>query len=326
MATMKDVALKAGVTLTTVSRVLNNRGYIGKETREKVMKAMKALNYTPDPIARAMVQKHTQVFGIIVPALMHPYFSSCVNYCEKYASILGYKIMVCNSQHDNNKEKEYIEMLKAHRVAGIIICTNNPNLDKTIGEFPVISIERSISSIIPSVLCDNYQGGKLATRELIENGCKNLVIISGNHPTEIPSSVRIQGFIDEATDCGVAYSVHNTAEQQFFSRNYSDLIRDIMGRNPEVDGIFATSDVIGAQVIQVCHEMKKNIPSDVKIVGFDDVEISKLTYPELTTIQQPIEAMCEFAIDILYKRVKDEPVPIQTIMPVKLIKRATTKE
>ena len=159
MATIKDVALHAGVTVTTVSRVLNNRGYISEKTRQKVYESMRALNYQPNELARALYKKQSKVVGVVVPSLLHPYFSACVHYLEKYAARQGYKIMVCNSKRERKSEIEYIEMLKSNKVAGIVLCTRTGELADILDDsLPVVTLERSISDKIPAIMCDNYQG------------------------------------------------------------------------------------------------------------------------------------------------------------------------
>ena len=112
MPTIKDVAERAGVTVTTVSRVLNNRGYISEQTRQKVKAAMEELNYQPNEIARSLTRKRSMMLGMIIPTIAHPFFSEMANAIENYASSIGYKLLICNSRMEQTKEKEYIDMLK----------------------------------------------------------------------------------------------------------------------------------------------------------------------------------------------------------------------
>ncbi|MEA5105936.1 MAG: LacI family DNA-binding transcriptional regulator [Sphaerochaeta associata] len=324
MATIKDVAEKAGITVTTVSRVLNNRGYISAKTREKVYRVMQELDYQPNEIARALAHKQTKFIGAIVPAIMHPFFSACLNYIEKYASLYGFKLLVCNSERNSEKEIDYIEMLKSNKVSGIILCTRSGNAVKRLEKFPVITIERSISDTIPAVMCDNYHGGQAATELLIAKGCKNPVIISGNPRVQLPADDRARAFHDVCCDKGITPKIFTTNEHQFNKRDYRAEITKIFDENPSIDGVFASSDVIAAQVLQVCNKRMIRVPEQMKIIGFDDVEIASLTTPPLSTIHQPIEDMCKYAVEMIIRRIKGETIPIKTVLPISLIERETT--
>ncbi len=325
MPTLKDVAERAGVTVTTVSRILNNRGYIAEATRKKVKRAMQELDYHPNEVARSLSKKKTRVFGIIVPSLVHPFFCEVVNFLEYYASRAGYKIMLCNSGHKKEKEHEYIDMLKSNKVSGIILSSRTENIDKLLSDnLPVITFERIISSRISSVSCDNYQGGELAVRHLLEVGCKNLIHISGMHNILMPADARRDAFISVCEENQIPYQVFCAVEEQFQSLQYEDYLEKIILENPQADGIFASSDVIAAEVISVCSKNNIRIPEDMKLVGFDDVILSTLVTPKLTTIHQPIEQMCACAIDTLIHQIDDGFLPSKTVLPVKLVKRQST--
>ena len=129
MATLKDVAKETGLTVTTVSRVLNNRGYISEDTRQKVYDAMKKLNYHPNEVARSLSKKTSNTIGVIVPHIRHPYFSEMISHLEDAANDRGYKIILCNSQDKDAKTREYLEMCTSNRVAGIVLCSGLVSVD-----------------------------------------------------------------------------------------------------------------------------------------------------------------------------------------------------
>lgn len=187
MATLKDVAAKAGVTVTTVSRMLNNRGYISQQTREKVLAAMKELDYHPNELARSLTKRHTNIIGIIVPSVAHPFFSQAVNELEMAASASGYKTLLCNSFHQAYKEMEYLDMLRAHKVAGVVLCSRTQDIGGHLESgLPIVTFERSDAGNVSSVSCDNFQGGVLATEHLIARGCRCLLHFSGSHGVQMP--------------------------------------------------------------------------------------------------------------------------------------------
>ncbi len=325
MATLKDVAAKSGITVTTVSRVLNNRGYISDETRKKVYAAMKELNYQPNEIARSLSKQKSTTIGIIVPHIDHPYFASLIRYLEIEAAKNGYKIILCNSQGKFEKEIDYLEMFQSYRVAGIILCSSSVDIGKFVSlHIPVVSIERPVDVGTTSVECDNYQGGVLAAKHLIEHGCKYLIHFSGIENEKMPADDRCRGFLDVCEKENVLHKEVECKADNYVSMEYHSLIERVLKDNPLVDGIFASSDLIAAQVIQVARKMKISIPEELKIVGFDDVNIASLTSPTITTIHQPIKEMAHEAIQCLIKCTGHSVVPSKIQLPVSLVKRETT--
>ena len=180
MATLKDVAKASGLTVGTVSRVLNNRGYISDKTREKVYQVMKELNYQPNEMARSLSKQKNNTIGIILPQIEHPYFAKVLGRLEKEASKRGYRTTVFVSKSKKEREEECIEMCKSARVSGVVLCSGCFGTEKFTGlDFPLITLERSIDQATSGIECDNYQGGVLATELLIEKGCKKLMYIGG---------------------------------------------------------------------------------------------------------------------------------------------------
>lgn len=326
MHTLKDVAVKAGVSVTTVSRILNNRGYIDDKTRKKVFGAMTELDYHANELARSLSKKRANIIGVIVPSLLHPYFCEVAYYLEQYASLAGYTVMICNANHQKNKEHEYINMLKSNKVSGIVLSSRTENVEKILPEnLPVLTFERVISNRISSVSCDNYSGGEMAARHLLEVGCKNLLHFSGVQNIKMAADARRDSFEEVCKENQVPYNVYNTEEIQFQTLNYEAYLEQTILANPETDGIFAGSDVIAAEIISVCKKNSIRIPEDMKLIGFDDIRLASLTTPKITTIHQPIEEMCACSIDTLFHQIHDGYLPSQVILPVSLVIRESTK-
>lgn len=325
MATLKDVAEKAGVTVTTVSRVINNRGYISEQTRKKIYDVMKELNYQPNELARSLSKQRTNTIGIIVPHIVHPYFAKLISYLETAAANRKYKILLCNTKEQTEKELEYIEMCMSNRVSGIVLCSRNIDINKmkNLG-IPVITIERNLEAGTVGIECDNYLGGKLATEHLIECGCKSLLHFSGIIDEDMPADARAEAFIDVCNKNGVRHYEKQSNINIYNNMDYHEFIKKTLLEVPAVDGIFASSDLIAAQVIQVCAALNIKIPEQLKLVGFDDVDIAQLTTPMITTIHQPIKEMSDWAIEFIEKSLKNEAVPEQIKLPVTLVKRQTT--
>lgn len=325
MATIVDVARLAGVTPTTVSRVINNRGYISEKTKKRVHEVMDELGYQPNEIARSLTKQKSNTIGVIVPHISHPYFAKLISNLENEAAKKDYKIILCNSKEKAEKEKQYLDMCKSNRVAGIIICSGNVESNKinTVG-IPVVLLEKNFEEGKLGIQCDNYQGGKLATEHLIECGCKKILHLSGVIDEEMPADNREKAFIDVCSKNEIEYFIKKYDIDTYNQMNYYDYIKAALNEIEGVDGIFASSDLIAAQVIQVCNEIKIRIPEDIKLVGFDDVDISQLTTPRITTVHQPIKEMARLSIELIDAKYNNIEVNEKTILSIKLIIREST--
>lgn len=323
MITIKDVAKVAGVSVTTVSRVLNNRGYISDITRKNVYAAMEELDYRPNELARSLFRKKSNILGLIVPNVAHPFFAELTGFIEYYAYIAGYKILICNSYQDTDKEKEYVEMLKSHRVDGIIIGSHTLNTSAYLTpNLPIVAIDRNFANNIPFVTSDNYSGGQLATKLLIDKGCKKIAHICGTLEINTPANKRYKAFLDIINKSNVDYIIKEAKLD--IHVNYEKIIYNLFQAHPDIDGVFASSDMIAASTMYVANQLGKNVPTDLKVVGYDDINIAPLLTPPLTTVKQPIEEMGKLAIKLLIDIIEEKEVVIENILPISLIERKTT--
>lgn len=325
MANIKDVAERSGVTVTTVSRVLNNRGYISEKTRQKVYKAMEELNYQPNEIARALLKRKSNLIGLIIPNVSHPFFAELTNYIEYYAYKNGYKILLCNAYQDSKKEKDYIDMLKRHQVDGIIMGSHTLEFSEYLNlGLPIVAIDRFLSDNVPYISSDNYNGGELATKLLIEKGCRKIAHISGSLSLSTPANKRYTAFVDIAGKNNISYVIIETKLNRFDKEEYERQIYKLFEDHPDIDGIFASSDLIAACIVEVSNALGKTIPDDLKVVGYDDTNIASLIVPALTTIRQPIEKIGELAVEAIINQLNGEEVTKENILPIELIERKTT--
>ncbi|SFK82018.1 transcriptional regulator, LacI family [Lachnospiraceae bacterium KH1T2] len=324
MATLKDVARETGLTVTTVSRILNNRGYISEESRKKVHEAMKKLDYHPNEVARALSKRSSNIIGVIVPHINKPYFAEMISNLENEAKKKKYNIMLFNSKSDDDNELKYIDMCKSNRVAGVIMMSGSFQLDEFKDlNIPLITIERNLECGTASVECDNFHGGEIAARHLIECGATKLLHISGVSETEMPADERAAGFRKVCEETDTWHREIATTDKQYDSGEYHEFLTEVLTEYPDVDGVFASSDIIAAQVIQIANTMGRKIPDDLKIVGFDDTYIASLTCPTITSIKQPIKEMARTAISFLLDAAAGKVVPTRMILPVKLNERET---
>jgi LacI family sucrose operon transcriptional repressor len=323
---ISDVAEKAGVSKTTVSRVLNNRGYISQETKDAVYGAMKELNYFPNDVARSLFNKKTNLIGLILPTVNNPFFSELAFYIESICSEKGYKVLLCNSLHSKDNEERYLDMLLRNQVDGIIVCSHNRGLNHyNHGKMAVVAIDHYLSPAIPVVGSDNYNGGKLATELLLEKGCQHIVHINGPIELETPANLRRKAYEDVIRESGrepIVYENH----QSFDQKAYSNLFDQIFAEQPEVDGVFASDDLIAATFIQYVKKKGLHIPEDIKVVGYDGSETVQAFLPELTTIQQPIKEIAYECVRILSEQIDGaaDHEAEEVSLPVSLLERETT--
>lgn len=328
MATLKDVAKEAGLAVTTVSRIINNRGYISDASRKKVEDAMKKLNYQPNELARSLQKKATNTIGLIVPFIAHPYFSKVIYYVERAAEKYGYKLMLRNSRGQEERVRESLEMFVSNRLAGVIICTADlsEEIFRTY-EIPIIGYERYLQYGEASVECDNYEGGMLAARHLIDQGCKKIVHLGDTDPNVImPAHDRGIGFEKECLKSGISYKMALYNVVGLKEEEHDKMLARLVEENLDADGIFCTNDVLAAKTIRILEKHGKRVPEDVKIVGFDDVFISELTSPSLTTIHQPVKEMAELCVSLINDIDHNKIVPKRTLLPVELIVRESTSQ
>ena len=326
MATLKDVAELSGVTVTTISRMLNNRANVSDKTRAKITVAMEQLDYHPNEIAQSLIKKKSNFIGLIVPSAKNIFFGTVIEQIERYVCQKGYKLLLCVSDLDVKKEIEYFNMLKSNKVAGVILASHTQNLlEHVTVNMPLITIDRTISPEIPSACSDNYSGGRLAAQHLLEKGCKHLAYISGSADMDMDANKRFVGFCDVCSEQGIAQPiVANANERDFIAMQYQPLIHQLFQSNPRLDGIFCSNDIIAAQVLQYCSQQNIAVPQRVKVIGYDDTYFASLTTPQLTTIRQPVDAICRYAVESILAACNGDSIPSSRMFAVELVQRQTT--
>lgn len=285
---LEDVAKMAGVSKTTASRVLNNRGYLSDKTIAKVHEAMEKLHYRPNAVARQLFKQKTNLVALVFPTVNDPFFAELEAKLEKRFDHFNYQVLMGNSQNNPQKERHYLRLLLNHQVDGLIVGSHNLNIPEYREiDRPVVSIERIINKQIPVISSDNYQGGMLAAQRLIDDGCQH--IIHTNYPTNIasPNLLRRRAYEDlmhahnrQPITYDVSFDVSDQEKKKIFRKMFRE--------HPEVDGIFADNDTNASLIIKVGKEFNRHVPDDLKVVGFDGAEITQKLSPELTTIRHKV--------------------------------------
>ena len=312
---LEDVAAAAGVSKTTVSRVLNHRGYLSEKTIAKVQKAMQELDYRPNIIARQLYKQRTDLVGMIFPTVDNPFFSQLEAEMERQLYRNGYKVLIGNSQNDPAKEENYLQQLLTHQVDGLIVGTQNRGL---IGyqhaNLPIVAIDQVVGKNIPVVSSDNYQGGLLATQRLLDDGCRHIIHTNGPLGLDTPTQKRREAYEHLMTKNNLPAITYHL-DFNISTIDKERVFRLIFEEHPEVDGIFAANDTDASTIINLASEYGKRIPEDLKIVGYDGSNVTRLLLPGLTTIQQPIDEMADLAVQLLQARINGQNVK-SVVLPV----------
>ena len=314
VAKLTDVAKLAGVSPTTVSRVITNKGYLSEKTIQKVRAAMRELGYKPNNLARSLQGKSAQLVGLIFPNISNIFYAELIEHLEIELFKRGYKTIICNSESDPKKEREYLEMLEANQVDGIISSSHNLGIDDYEKvEAPIVAFDRNLAPNVPIVASDNFEGGILAAKTLQKNGCQKIIMISGNDNSDSPTGLRQLGF---------SYHLKKQAEIIRIPRDLSTIRREMQLKSAltkyQPDGVFASDDLTAMVLIKVAEQLGLSIPQDLKIIGYDGTQFIQDYYPRLTTIKQPIKEIAELCVEVLLKKMAKEKTAKDYVLPITL--------
>lgn len=322
MGTMKDVAALAKVGVGTVSRVLNNSGAVKESTRRKVEAAMKELNYIPNAYARGLKMNKTHTIALIIPTIWHPFFSEFAYYVERNLSEHKYKMLLCNSDVSNDKELEYIQMVQENKVDGIIGITYS-DLDSFVSShLPFVTIDRHFKEETVCVTSDNFHAGELAAEKLVEKGCKKLGYVGTHSRFPSETTKRRDGFEAQTELMGVPYAIYDGEDPVV---EFKQAIRTFFEENPDVDGIFAHTDFIALDILEILEEMNRKVPEEVQIIGCDGIKMEAGRKQIVSTIRQPVDLMAKAAVEKIIQVIDGEPVKTKITLPVHYVEGPTTK-
>ena len=321
--TMKDVAREAGVALGTVSKVINGIP-VGESYRIRVEEAIVKLNYRINSYAKGLKSNKTFIIAVMVPNLITPFFAKLVNCINKSLAQRGYRMLLCATDYDPEQEQAYVIMAEQQKVDGIICLSYNPNLQVS-ENVPLISIDRYFGAQIPCVACDNYSGGALAARMLVENGCKNLAFLrTGSKLTNEPNK-RKDGFINACENMDVPYTLKIVDDGTPFEAFEEFLREHLVSGKLEFDGIFCVTDTLAHQIINSLRSMGQRVPEDVQVIGFDGIRHFGDHEYTCSTIVQPLEEIAEVCVSMVLE--KDEgKAPSLVCLPVTYAYGGTTKK
>lgn len=310
-AKIKDVARQAGVSVTTVSRVLNGEKYVKDDLKNKVKQAIEELGYSPSHIARSLVRKKTNLIGVIVPDLTSSFYSTILSSIEETASRNGYNLLVCNIIEDIDKEYKYLNVFNEMRVDGIIIM--HEKLNDEIRQFiNKVNIPLIFSSVKPveqnfmSVIIDDYAAAYDAAKYLIELGHERIAFIGGDMRDVTSGQSRYAGFRAALEDNQIAVEVNYFRFGDYKTNSGYELTKELLACNPLPTAIFAVSDDMAVGAMNCIHDHQLKVPEHISVIGFDGSQITDLVRPRLTSMEQPIQEMGKATVHSLIQLISDK--------------------
>ena len=319
--TIKDVAKHAGVGIGTVSRVVNNEKAVGEQTRQKVLEAMKALNYSPNNMASQLRRKETRIIALLVPIINHPFFAKLAYYIEDEADRFGYSVILVSSQQRVDKEKEIISRIKHKKVDGAVFVTHYIHDEEDLKGCPIISIDRVLGKDIPYVTSDNYKATKKAIKYMIERGAKMVGFIGSKPLVDSEVMERERAYREVMEEYNMPIRMVNEVIQH---GEEPAVVADFMEKYADVDGVF----VSGYTLSQVFHdkaiELGRKIPDDLQITSYDGI-FRQWSSSNMTSVEQPLEELARQVVRLLIKKIHGEETCIRTVLETKFVLGTTTK-
>ena len=325
MVTIKEVAKEAGVSVGTVSNVINNI-QVKPSTKAKVDEAIKKLNYEPNIYARGFKMNRTNTVAVILPTIWNPFFSELAYNIEKNLRKAGMKMIIFNSNKDNKAEVEYISMAKQNKMDGIIAITYS-DIDEYVSErIPFVSIDRYFSKDITYVCSNNFEGGRLAAEKLVEFGCERIAYIGRGSKINNATRKRKDGFISYCKEKSIDYDI---CELLGSDEEFNELLDEFIAKNFKKDikiqGVFAVTDEQAVDFINKLKEYNIEVPKDVQVVGFDGSKSSAKDIIKISTIRQPVELIAEESVKALVNIIENNKVEKEIILPVTFVEGYTTR-
>lgn len=317
MATIKDVAHLAKVSVATVSRVINNAENVSDNTRETVKKAMEKLNYYPDANARALSQQNSNTIGIVVADVSDPFFGAMVTTVEKVASQTGHFLLIGNGYHNEQQEYNAITHLIEHRCSSLVVHAKmlpDSRLIKLMEQMPgMVLINRLLKGFEKRCIAlDDRYGSYLAVKHLIQNGHSKIGYLCSNHEIS-DSSDRLQGYKDALNENSIDVNDNFIAFSSPNEEGGEQAMMSLLERNREITAIACYNDSMAAGAMSVLYDNDIKIPTEISIIGFDDLLIARYLHPKLTTIRYPLHTMAKQAAELALRLAKGEEPPSNLI-------------
>ena len=329
MASMKDVAAIAGVSVSTVSRVINNAIPVGARTRELVEQAIGEVNYRPNLLASGLRSRSGNLIGLAVPEIGHQSFDTFIKYIEEYARANKYGLILGDIQNDADGEADFIDQLIRRNVDGIIFIRVSDEsralemLNTT--TIPYVVLDRGASTATaPTVVMDNHQAGRLAAQHLIALGHRDVACVTGPLNVSLCRD-RLDGFTQTLSAAGLRLLRDDIHESDFRFESGVTLVPGLLERVPPVTALWAQNDLMAIGIMAGLKDHGLSVPRDFSVIGVDDIVSCRMLRPQLTTVRQPFREMSRAAVELLLREsALGERISEKIEIPTELVVRQST--
>jgi LacI family transcriptional regulator len=320
--TMADIARSAGVSLMTVSRVINHKDGVSRETRQRIEQIISELDYRPSSIARSLATRRTGTLGLVVPDISNPFFSGVARGVDEVATAHGFSVLLCNTEEEYTREVDMLQLLEEKRVDGVVLCSSRldakvliPNLAR---HSAVVLVNRVIDNLpkeisIGAVYVNCERGGGLATAHLIERGHHKIGILSGP-PASFSGQQRMRGYRAALDNAGIPFRLKYTLSCIPSVEGGCQAAHRLLSAHPELTALVCYNDLVAVGALQACSELGLKVPDQVAVVGFDDIFLAALVTPALTTCQISTTKLGATAAKVLLERIQGCQQPCQNIV------------
>lgn len=330
--TIKDVAKQADVSISTVSRVINNSKPVTDEVKQRVLEVIKQTGYIPNPLARSLVTRKSQLIGVIVPEVSDYLVNEMLNGIEEVAKMYDYEILLANTYSDKEQELKTINLLRAKQVEGIVMISND--LQKEHVEYlencsiPTTYISKNAKNFdVFTVSINNEDATYDMTNFLASLNHKKIAFLLNNEEEGVLEKERVNGYKKALKENNIEFDESLVLYSgSYYEDGYETLEKMINDKNIP-DAVFATNDEVAIGAINAAFDLGLNVPNDISIVGFDDVKISRMYRPKLTTVRQPLYDIGAVAIRMVIKLINGDRLDEKQVeLPHRIIERESTKK
>lgn len=330
--TIIDVAKRANVSTATVSRILNNQKGYSEKTKQKVLRVIEELGYEPNAIARGLINKKTESIGVLFPSLSSLLTSELLNGIESVANANESSIIVCHTEFSGVRTMKYLQMLNEKRIDGLIFTSEilKEEYYAYIQKMNVPAILLSTKSAefsLPHVKVDDHDASYAATQYLIQKGHRKIGMLSGSNTDPIAGRPRVEGFKRALQQSNLPFDEKVIVDCRGFSFHEGKMnLLSLLKQIPDITAIFAASDELAIGAISEAYRLNMNIPNDISIIGYDNLKISEMTVPPLTTVAQPLFDMGATAAKQLFKMIDSSEEVYSITMPHQIIERKSVRD
>ncbi|MET3287892.1 catabolite control protein A [Brevibacillus fluminis] len=329
--TIYDVAREAGVSMATVSRVVNGNPNVKPTTRKKVLAAIERLGYRPNAVARGLASKKTTTVGVIIPDISSLFFSELARGIEDIATMYKYNIILCNSDNRLEKELQLINTLLEKQVDGLLFLGSEIKEDhlqtlSTAAVPVVLAATRDADNILPSVTIDHFQAAYDATKALIDRGHKRVAILSGPKTDPLGGLLRFEGYKQALADSGIAFDEELVRSGSYWYETGLRNMNEFLKLDNPPTAVFAANDEVAIGAIHAIQDSGKSVPGDIEIIGHDNIRLAEMVRPKLSTVVQPMYDIGAVAMRLLTKYMNNEHVEEHVVLlPHRIEYRQSTR-